>query len=921
MTDVDERPQPTPDPEPAGPVRVREVADADEAPRRVTEAAAEVPAGACMVCLDLPDDVAEHLAVPGGVPAGELHVTLAYLGKDLDDQQRARVADITAQVAAAHPALDGAVAGLGQFPAGEDGIPVWAPVDLPGLAELRYRLVAQLLAAGLPVARGHGFVPHLTLTYLPSSDATPPAPVPPTPVRFEALTWTHGPAWTAIPLTGEQDETAMTEASTVGTTRCRDRVPGRVIEAKGVDDAGGRVFRVRIIQAGQSRNKRRYPQPVLAAAAARYEGAQAYDHHRSEEELRSSTITGLVGSYRNVSVESDGLHADLHLLPSATHAAEALDAALAAQAAGLRPLVGISHDVMATWKRPEGGQVEEATAIVHVYSADIVADPAAGGMATRMVAGGITNETDPAGGAPTGQSKEGSTVTAPLSTDAVLAALQGACADQLATVGLTRANTTTGATDSGATTTTAATDAGGTAATGASAPAAESARANEAAMSKTSFLGQLMIRTKVEQAGLPIAVVESVTANMPEQVTEAVVDAQISGIKAGLAVVERAGLVGAAPLGPAQVTKESQEKKAKALDDFFDGNYAEGYRSFKEAWADITGHRPQAWGEDINRRILRECFGAGFDSAVRGTESLNSASWAQALGDSITRRMIRLYSQPSLQTWRKIVSDIVPVSDFREQKRTRVGGYGTLPVVAEGAPYQPLQSPADEEAVYSVIKRGGTDDLTIEMIANDDIGAIRNIPRLLGLAAAITLYRFVWDTLITNVTCTYDSTALFHANHANTDNPAVLSSTTLSAGRRTMRKQAAYGDTANILSLVPKLLIVPAELEELAFQLTTSAVAVTGNADATVPNLHRGMDFEVLDYWTDTNDWILSTDPNMCPTIEVGFYQGRQEPELFTQADANTGTMFNADKYTYKLRHVYSGTPLEHRGFYRGANA
>ena len=919
---------PDPDVDAPPPRRIREIVDVDAPPpvpmpRRVTEADATVPAGSCMVCLDLDDDVAGRLAVPGGLPAGELHITLAYLGKTLTAEQREQVAAITTAVAAAHPPLAGQVGGLGQFPAGEDGIPVFAPVDVPGLVELRTQLVEQLLAAGLPVATSHGYTPHMTLTYLAEGDPVPD-PVPPTPVEFGSLTYTHGPEWTAVPLAAAAANSR--KEATVGDPQHRDRVPGRVIEARGVDAAGGRVFRVRIIKAGESKNKRSYPMPVLAAAARLYEGAKAYDHHRSEEELRSSTIAGLVGSYRNVAAESDGLYADLHLLPGATHTAQVLDASLAAQEAGLEPLAGISHDVLATWRPPTGQQrAEEATAIVRVLSADVVADPAAGGIPTRMLAGGIDTQTDPAGQVPSGESRESEV---PVTKDQLLAALSTASDEELAAVGLGRAGTTgdgagggpagTASPPTGGTDTTVTTVAAGTVA-----PATESVqRSLEAGQPKTSFIGQLLIRTKVEQAGLPISVVESVTAALPDQVTESVVDGQISAIKAGLAVVERAGLVHAAPLGGgARVTQESQQKKTDALDHFFDGNYSQGYRSFREAWADWTGYRQQAWGEDLNRRILRESFHSGFDSAVgRGTESLVSTSWAQALGDSIHRRMIRLYRQPSLQTWRKIVSDIVPVADFRDQRRIRIGGYGTLPVVNEGAPYQPLQSPGDEEAVYRVIKRGGTEDLTLETIANDDVAAVRNIPRLLGLAAAITLYRFVWDLLLTNATCTYDSTALFHTNHGNTDNPMALNSTGLSTARRKMRKQAAYGDAANILSLMPRLLVVPPELEEVAYQLTRSAVAVTSNSDATIPNLHQGLDYEVIDYMTDANDWFAIADPAMCPTIEIGFYQGREEPELFTQADSNTGSMFAADKYTYKLRHTYHGTPLEHRGFYRGAN-
>nr|BFE85823.1 hypothetical protein GCM10020093_084240 [Planobispora longispora] len=371
-----------------------------------------------------------------------------------------------------------------------------------------------------------------------------------------------------------------------------------------------------------------------------------------------------------------------------------------------------------------------------------------------------------------------------------------------------------------------------------------------------------------------------------------------------------------------KVTQEARDKKVAALDAMFDGNYREGYRSFRQAYADFTGNHPKAWDEDYNRLILRESIGGYYDSAMRAPESMDSTSWDQVLGDSIHRRMIRLYAQPSLQTWRQIVSDITPVSDFRQQKRERIGGYGLLPTVPQGAPYQPLQSPTDEEATFAVIKRGGTEDLTMEMIANDDLQAVRQIPRLLGLAAAITLYRFVWDILQTNAATTYDATALFHTNHANTDS-AALSQSALGVARRKMRKQAAYGNAINVLSTVPRFLVVPSELEELAWQLSVSPMAIPGtsNDPADRPNLHKGLEPIVVDYWTDANDWFAIADPAMCPTIEIGFYQGREDPELFTQSDPNVGSMFNADKVTFKIRHIYDGTVLEHRGMYRGTQA
>jgi hypothetical protein len=262
----------------------------------------------------------------------------------------------------------------------------------------------------------------------------------------------------------------------------------------------------------------------------------------------------------------------------------------------------------------------------------------------------------------------------------------------------------------------------------------------------------------------------------------------------------------------------------------------------------------------------------------------------------------------------------VPLSDFRTQRIARFGGYGTLPTVNQGAPYQALTSPADEEATYAVTKKGGTEDLTIEAIANDDLRALVDIPRRLGRAAAQTLYRFVFDMLDDNGTI-YDSVALFHASHSNTATNS-LSGANLSAARKAMRKQTAYGDTSEVLSFVPKYLLVCSDLEELAYQLATSAVALTAaapvGAATNTPNIHQGIQPVVIDYWTSTTQWFTVADPAAVPTIEVGFLGGQEDPALFVQSDPANGSMFSADKVTWKIRHIYGGAVLDYRGFYRG---
>jgi len=719
----------------------------------------------------------------------------------------------------------------------------------------------------------------------------------------------------------------------------RDRIVSRAIEAKGTDATGGRVFGVRIIAYGDSKNGRRYPEAVMRAAAPLYEGAKAFDHHRSDQEMASSTIQGLIGYYRDVQATSEGIEGDLHLFPGATHAAEALDASLAAQEQGLPPVVGISHDVYGTYKPVvEGGQrLQEATAITKVNSSDVVAHPAAGGQADHMIAGQDDAGTDsngpavrmvaggedppqqegseaapeaPQGGRMTPQQLREALGLPAGATDEQVTQRRTALLEALVPAGAPAGNGNGGG-NGGAP----ATEAGG--ALGALRGGTQQA---SQPIGRETWLARTLIRDKILAAGLPMQSFDRIRESLPEQLTEADVDSRIANIKEGIAVFEAGSLT--PRIGGAVVGTESFDKKLQALDKFFEGKYSEGYRSFRQAFVDVTGRQPKNWDEDFNRTIMAESVGP-FDSGVRAQESLTSSSWNLVLGDSITRRMVAEYGQPSLQTWRQIVSSMPPVNDFRTVRIDRIGGYGTLPTVAQGAAYTALTSPTNEEVTYTPTKRGGTEDLTLEMVANDDVRAISKIPVKLGLAAAQTLYRFVWDFLRANANI-YDATALFVAGHNNeTAGPVPLSQSNLSATRALMRAQTAYGDTSDILSLVPRTLVVPPSIEEIAYQLTKSVVAVPATAagPSDTPNIHSNMDYVVVDYFPVTGaglvKWYVVADPALCPTIELGFYQGRDTPELFTQSDPSQGSVFSNDVIKYKIRHIYSGAVLDFRGFQR----
>jgi hypothetical protein len=434
---------------------------------------------------------------------------------------------------------------------------------------------------------------------------------------------------------------------------------------------------------------------------------------------------------------------------------------------------------------------------------------------------------------------------------------------------------------------------------------------------KGSVLGRALIKEAIAEAGLSVSV-DVVASRMAESFS----DADLEGLILRLGLAADVGVIGRGTEsgGHVLVRGDEHDRKAAALDAFFAQDFQNGYHSFKEAFCDITGTNPYATdGDDFNRTVLRESMVGAYDSGRRATESATTTTWSLTLGDSVTRRMVAEYNQPGLQDWRQIVSSMPPINDFRTQRVDRVGGYGALPTVAEGAPYQPLTTPTEEETTYALAKRGGTEDLTLEAIANDDVRWISRIPTRLGLAAARTLHDAIWDILVTNPSCGYDSVALFHASHGNTA-AAALSYSNYVAQRAAMRRQVGFGDSRNLLDLTPSILVVPPELEGIADQLCRgeNAPPATSPGATNVPNLAQGTKPIVKARLSDTNDWFLVGDPKVVPTIEVGFYLGKQDPDLFVQSDPTVGAAFSADKFTWKIRHIWGYTILDHRGFQRG---
>lgn len=392
---------------------------------------------------------------------------------------------------------------------------------------------------------------------------------------------------------------------------------------------------------------------------------------------------------------------------------------------------------------------------------------------------------------------------------------------------------------------------------------------------------------------LPEAAQDTVRAQFADKVFETT--SLQAAIKSTKEMIDRLTASGSViGTGDVRVTEDQREKHSTMLDDFFAGKV----QSFKACYQDITG----------DLRVTGD-----MRDATRLTASIGTASLTELLGDSIARKMVAEYNAAGLADWKKIVQS-GPVFDFRTNRRVRVGGYGDLAAVAQAAAYAAVTSPTDEEATYAATKRGGTEDITLEAIRNDDVLGLRRVPQKLGRAAARTLYKFVFSTLVGANPNIYTGTALALAGQSNIG-AAALAKAALLAGRLAMQKQTEM-DSLEPLGIAPRFLLVPPDLETTAYELI--ALPSTGSFVPTAASAVNAQTWEliVVKTWTDANNWWLVADPADIPTIEIGFLDGKEEPELFVQDIPNVGSMFSNDKLTYKIRHIYGGAVLDYRGFY-----
>lgn len=314
--------------------------------------------------------------------------------------------------------------------------------------------------------------------------------------------------------------------------------------------------------------------------------------------------------------------------------------------------------------------------------------------------------------------------------------------------------------------------------------------------------------------------------------------------------------------------------------------------------------------------LARECLNrvginvTGLQAQALITRALQSSSdYPLVLANVLNKSMRDAYAVAESGI-RRIARETT-ANDFRAKSRIQFDHSGfKLEQVGETGEFK-YGSFIDTAESYSVDSYGKLFTISRKALVNDDLGAFADVTRRVGLAAAEFERQFLVDLLTSNAGLgpkMSDGAKLFDASHGNVSTTgAAPDEGTLSAARLAMRDQVGPG--GGLISVVPRYLVVPSEMETACEKLLTSIQAVE-TADV---NPFAFLDLIVEPRLTNAKRWYLAADPARMEGIEFAYLAGAPGPQTESRAG------FEVDGVSIKVRLDYGAGCVEHRSLYTNA--
>ena len=308
----------------------------------------------------------------------------------------------------------------------------------------------------------------------------------------------------------------------------------------------------------------------------------------------------------------------------------------------------------------------------------------------------------------------------------------------------------------------------------------------------------------------------------------------------------------------------------------------------------------------VNTRGMSRMELAGQMLSYRSGGMHGTSDFASLFANVASKRLRNSYEENpgSYRMWARRAPN---APDFKSMSVVQMSGAPDLLKVNEAGEFT-YGTISDAGTSYGVVTYGRIVAMTRQAIVNDDLRAFDRLTTAFGAAAARLENRLAYAQL---AGATYD------ASNSQSGGASALSVTSLGVARTMMRKiKGAQGEELN---LSPNYLIVPAALEQTAYQLTSSnyVPATTsainefraGGRTAVEPVIEPVLDA------TSATIWYAATSSSAADTVEYCYLDGAEGPVVETKPG------WEVDGVEMKCRLDFAAKVIDNKGLHKSAGA
>src|SRR4030042_3534141 len=349
-----------------------------------------------------------------------------------------------------------------------------------------------------------------------------------------------------------------------------------------------------------------------------------------------------------------------------------------------------------------------------------------------------------------------------------------------------------------------------------------------------------------------------------------------------------------------------EDTNIRSVQDIESYDSVPSFEGLRQAYIMFTGDR------DMQGRFVRR----NLPPELRARADITSQTFTYVLGNTMHRRIVQTYRQAD---WGEnlLISTKKNTKDFRTQEAILMGYFPDIATVdPETSDYQEIATVNDEEASYSVITKGHILTITEKTIINDDITTVQKLVERFGRAFRRTHAQYIWNFWINNSNCS-DATAWHTSGHGNLGATA-LDFSTFATGWNALAKMTEKDSGSRLGMLddpnVNIILVYPPDVHAVAGTIIRADEYWGTDQQETTKRINPykgrvvGRQNSLL---TDTNDWGMFIPGNYIDHLEIGYLNGREEPEFFVADSPQSEQVFVADKIRWKGRMRFGGTPVD----------